>query len=265
MSRLEFTTEQPQVLKRNLHNTLDARVFRRKLALPVFTNCSRFTQRSPSNGALVSYQDDGMGNFVAQTPGVLNTLVKDVGNSLWKETMPDGFTAAYPLNTTGQIASISYRQDAIGNRHTFSYSSGLLSTLQDTVGRIVTFGYASGRLESIQDWAGRRTTFQYDPVSASPKNLLTTVIGPTGCQTVYGYATFTLAGPTSDWLLSRITDPNGYATDYSYDQQRRAVSRSVAGVGVTTYLYQPGFMLTVDAFPNKHPCANSRCPGGDHS
>ena len=57
---------------------------------------------------------------------------------------------------------------------------------------------------------GGRTTFQYDTVSASPKNLLTTVIGPTGCQTPYGYATFTLAGTTSDWLMNKIVDPNGF-------------------------------------------------------
>jgi hypothetical protein len=107
------------------------------------------------NGALVSYQDDGMGNFVAKTPGLLNTLAKDVGDSLWKETTPDGFISAYPLNTTGQITSLSFRQDAVGNLQSFSYSSGLLSTIQDAVGRMVTFGYSGGLLQSIQDWAGR--------------------------------------------------------------------------------------------------------------
>src|SRR5258708_31038854 len=69
-----------------------------------------------ANGALVSYQDDGMGNLLAQTPGVLNILTKDVPNSLLKESTPDGFVTAYPLNTTGQISSITYREDAVGNR-----------------------------------------------------------------------------------------------------------------------------------------------------
>src|SRR5207248_9219510 len=138
------------------------------------------------------------------------------------------------------------REDAVGNRHSFSYSAGLPSTIQDTVGRFVTFGYSGGLLQSIQDWAGRRTTFQFDTASASPKNLLTTVIGPTGCQTAYGYATFTLEGATSDWLLNRITDPNGFATTYLYDQQRRVISRSIAGIALWQYLYQPDFMLTVD-------------------
>jgi len=203
-----------------------------------------------ANGALVSFQDDGMGTFVAKTPGVLNTLTKDVPNSLWKETTPDGFTFAYPLDTTGQISSITYREDAPGNRHTFSYAAGLLSSIQETAGRRVTFTNSGGLVVGIQDWADRRTTFQYDTVTASPKNLLTTVIGPSGCNTVFGHSTFALYKDTSDWFLSKITDPNGFATDYTFDQQRRAVSRSVSGVGRTTFLYNPGFMVTMDALNN---------------
>jgi YD repeat-containing protein len=198
------------------------------------------------NGARVSFLDNGSGTFIAQTPGVLNTLVKDTPNSLWKETTPDGVVSAYPLDTTGQITSLVYAEDAVGNRHTHAYASGLLQTLQDAVGRKVTFGYASGLLQSVQDWADRRTTFQYDTTSASPRNLLTTVTGPTGCQTGYQYSTFTLAGGTSDWLLSGIVSPNGFGTSYTYDQQKRVTKRTVAGVGTTTYLYQPGVMLTVD-------------------
>ena len=53
------------------------------LTLPTIVTFTR------ANGALVSYQDDGMGNFVAKTPGVLNSLVKDVGNTLWKESTTD--------------------------------------------------------------------------------------------------------------------------------------------------------------------------------
>ena len=145
-----------------------------------------------ANGAIVSFQDNGSGTFLPQTPGVLNTLVKDTVDSLWKETTPDGMTTAYPLDTTGQITSVVYQQDAAGNTHSFSYSGGLLQTLQDAVGRFVSFSYSGGLLQDIEDWAGRRTTFQYNTLIASPANLLTTVIGPTGCQTGYQYATFTL-------------------------------------------------------------------------
>jgi hypothetical protein len=108
---------------------------------------------------------------------LINSLVKDTTNSYWKETTPDGRVTAYPLNTTGLVTSVSYAQDAIGNTHTFTYSSGLLQTLQDTVGRLVTFSYnAFGTpyqlLQTIQDWAGRRTTFAYDTKSITTFSLL---------------------------------------------------------------------------------------------
>jgi len=165
------------------------------------------------NGAMVSYQASSAlalppRQFVAQTPGVFNTLVEDMTNNLWKETTPQGKTTAYPRDTVGNITTVSYVQDVIGNTHTYSYSGGLLATIQDAVGRKVSFSYSSGLLQSIQDWAGRVTTFQYDQTSATPRNLLTTVIGPTGCQTAYQYNLVT-GTPSSDWLLTGITDPNG--------------------------------------------------------
>lgn len=80
-------------------------------------------------GAIVTYQDAGGSSFTISTPGNLNTLAKDVPNSLWKETTPDGHVTAYPLNTTGQLTSITYREDAVGNRQTFSYATGLLLDL----------------------------------------------------------------------------------------------------------------------------------------
>src|SRR5579871_1323863 len=124
------------------------------------------------SGAVVSYLDNGSGTFLSQTPGNLNTLVKDTVDNLWKETTPDGKVTAYPLNTTGMITSITYAQDAVGNTHSFAYSGGLLQTLQDSVGRFVTFGYNTSL--------------------AAPRNLLTTQIGPTGCQTQYQHTTFAL-------------------------------------------------------------------------
>src|SRR5580658_8602203 len=137
---------------------------------------------------------------------------------------------AYPLNTTGQITSVAYQQDAVGNLHTYSYSSGYLQSIQDAVGRLVSFSYSGGLLSSIQDWASRTTTFQYNTNSASPLNLLTTMIGPTGCQTQYQHTTFTQysAGTySSAWLLSGIVDPNGNGTSYSFDMQGRAINRVI--------------------------------------
>ena len=200
------------------------------------------------NGALVSYAFNGT-SYVPQTPGCLNSLVQDTTNSYWKETTLDGMLTAYPLNTTGMITSVAYQQDAPGNIHTHSYSSGLLQTIEDSVGRLVTFAYSGGLLSTIQDWANRLTTFQYDTASTAPLNLLTTVTGPTGCQTQYQHATFTQYSGgviTSACYLSGILDPAGNGTSYLYDQQGRAANRIIQGVGIHTYLYQPGAILSLD-------------------
>jgi len=193
----------------------------------VSTNLTAQASGSPAivtmtrgNGALVSFQNNGSGAYVPQTPGLLNTLVQDTVDGLWKETTPQGLTIAYPLNTTGEVTTVSWVADAVGNTHSMAYSSGLLQTLEDAVGRVVSFGYtAGGLLQTIEDWAGRITTFQYNTTLASPKNLLTTVTGPTGCQTEYQYATFTLSTFTNaaayDWMLLGIIDPNGFATSYT--------------------------------------------------
>jgi len=189
------------------------------------------------NGAVVTYQADG-GGFISHTPENLNTLEQDFLNNQWKETTPQGQAMAYPLDTNGAVTSISYAQDAVGNRHSFTYSNGLLQTLQDSVGRFVSFSYeGSGLLEEIQDWAGRRTTFQYDSASIPGKPVLTTVIGPSGCQT--GYAS--VADANGIPRLTQVTDPNGYATTYDYDQAGRVTQRTLVSEGSTTsYNYQAG-------------------------
>ena len=213
------------------------------------TNLTAIASGSPAivtiargNGALVSYQDDGTGNFVSQTPGVLNTLSKNVTAGYWQESTPDGRTTAFPISPTGQVNSIAYAQVAVGNRHIFSYSSGLLQTLEDAVGRFVSFSYSSGLLQSIEDWASRRTSFLYNTTSLPGTPLLATVIGPTGCQTAYQYNNVP--------LLTGITNPNGYQTLYAYDALNRVISRALPGVGTTSYSYAPGMVLIVDALGN---------------
>ena len=140
-------------------------------------------------------------------------------------------------------------QDSVGNITTYNWSLYQLNSIEDPVGRIVSFGYSGSLLSNIEDWAGRRTTFQYDTATANPLNLLTTVTGPTGCQTVYQYATFTqwAAGTySSNWFLSGILDPNGFGTSYGYDMQGRVNARTIQGVGSYNYLYQPTTMMSVD-------------------
>ncbi len=189
--------------------------------------------------------------YINITPGSRNTLVQDTVNNQWVETTPTGHVRRYPLDTAGNTTTIISEQDAAGNLHSYLYGQGLLVAQVDALGRTVTHSYyADGLLQSIMDWAGRITSFAYDVVTAAPLNLLTTVTGPSGCQTAYQYATFALSTSIMasgyDWLLAGITDPNGFSTTYTYDNMRRVATRSVATAGTWHYQYQPTSMTFVN-------------------
>ena len=196
------------------------------------------------NGALVSYTLSG-GVWTARTAGVLNTISVDVTSGDVMETTPEGVSTVYPGNA-GLPQPVSRVQDAVGNIHSYLYSGGKLQNIQDGAGRLVSFLYSGSLLQTIEDWAGRRTTFQFDTVSASPLNLLTTVIGPTGCQTGYQYAKLG-SGHTADWLLTGITDPNGFQTQYTYSAGQQVLTKAVSGAGTTSYAYFTGGMTIENA------------------
>jgi YD repeat-containing protein len=199
------------------------------------------------DSGLVSYQYNSVsGQYVAQTEGLFNSLVQDTTDNLWKETTLDGIVTAYPLDTAGHITSATYIQDAAGNIQTLSYSGGRLASIEEPAGRVVTLAYDTNHLlQSVEDWAGRINTLAYDTTTFSGKPVMTKVTGPTGCVTQYQYSLL-----NGNPQMTGILDPNGYGTSYAYDQQNRVTARTVSGVGVTTYLYQPGAMLEIDAAGN---------------
>jgi hypothetical protein len=69
--------------KQCLFDSLPVPVYRLPLRSPALVTLTR------GNGAMVSFLDNGSGTFIAQTPAVLNGLVKDTPNGLWKETALD--------------------------------------------------------------------------------------------------------------------------------------------------------------------------------
>ena len=65
---------------------------------------------------------------------MLSKVVTDAGKGLWKEIATDGTVTAYPIDSFDNLISFTY----VGNRHSSSYASGLLSTLQDVTGQLVS-------------------------------------------------------------------------------------------------------------------------------
>lgn len=225
--------------------TINVNLFAQASGTPTVVTMTR------GNGSEAVYKDNGSGQFLPLSPGLLNTLEQDSANGLWKETTPDGRVSAYPLDTAGQISPIAYAEDAVGNRHTFSYDGGLLQSLQDAVGRRVTFSYVDffGKsvLDHIEDWAGRRTTFAYaNPTQGKP--VLASVMDAEGYETQHGYEVAASNLPNTPFpRLNRITDPNGHVTTYAYDSNGRIAQRTVAGQGTDVYQYATQKMTKVDA------------------
>lgn len=183
------------------------------------------------DGSGVQYKQAETGNYElsADLSWLGLSLKQEDGH--WVETNGDGVKTFYPVLEDGKTSKVSYIEDAVGNRHTYTYdSNGLLTTLTDTVGRQVTFTYNSNNLLSeITDWAGRKNLFTYDITTNPRKPVLIKVTGPTGCQTKYKH--------NDEGLLSGIVDPNGYETNYQYDKRGRVISRSIVGIGETKYDY----------------------------
>jgi RHS repeat-associated protein len=211
-------------------------------------NCRIFW---PASGgvASITYGDfrqaaytQGGGLFTAvAASGALSTLAYASGK--FTEYAPDGMRMEYeavagaPTDTyllTGVL-------DRSGQRHTYSYSGGLLNTIEVPGGRKATFSYAAGSptslLTGVQDWGNRRWTFQYDA-----DRRLTTFGEPEGCSTGYRYTVMSVGGANTT-LLWTLEDPRGYKTTYSYDAAGR-IQTVAAGTAVWTWTYGPGAQYT---------------------
>lgn len=153
----------------------------------------------------------------------------------YTEHFADGMKLVYATITSGSVTyPLARAEDAYGNRHTYSYSGGLLEAIEAPGGRKATFTYSAGSptslLTGIQDWSGRRWTFGYDA-----DRQLTTLTTPTGCTTKYTYA----AAPNGVTMVSSIEDPRGYRTSYLYDSQGRVISMA-AGTAEWTWSFTAG-------------------------
>jgi len=160
--------------------------------------------------------------------GCTTTVVFD--GTTFKETANDGTQMSYTaqMGVAGDPVtySLSSVKDSVGNTHTYTYLGGVLQSIKVPGGNTVTFNYSAGLVSSIQDWSGRRWSFTYD----ANTNLILSQ-APIGCITQYSY------GQGVDGLLvGSITDPEGYATQYRYDDVGRVVSMQ-SGTAITSWSY----------------------------
>jgi RHS repeat-associated protein len=194
----------------------------------------------------------------ARPPGVAATLTRDAASGAWTLRFDRG-EGRYLFAASGQLSRIADRN---GNELRLAYTAGRLTTLTDTQGRELSFDYAGERLAAVTDAAGRVVRYGYDPggtllVSVTDAaggitrfgytaGLLTSITTPAGRRVEVGYladgsarvASLTRRDAGGDATtalayepaLTRVTDPNGSATRYLWEDRDR-VTRVIDAAG----------------------------------
>lgn len=131
----------------------------------------------PSVNQIFIKQPDGSFSPPVNFP---NTLALVSG--LYRMTTPQGVQTNF--NAAGQISSVVFPN---GVTVSYTYTSGLLTSISNGMGRTLTLSYTSGKLTSVSDGTGRSVSFTVD----------------------------------GSGNLSQFTDANGKNYTYSYDQPGR--------------------------------------------
>ena len=147
------------------------------------------------------------------------------------------------FDASGRLVS---EVDANGNRISYAYSGGDLTSITDTQGRVTTLAYDPSCLlvSSITDPSGRVHRYAYDPLMCG----VTSYTDPAGKVTRYAH-------DATGTLIRQITDPRGNVTKLAYDWEKRVTSIvrvTLNGTGpTTTFTYNAGNTVVTDPNGNK--------------
>jgi|GEM_PF-1141395 len=209
----------------------------------------------PVGSRRVFQPDSRSSAYFAQT-GDRGTLSKV--SSGYTLTEPNGLVYAFSSDGT-----LSYVEDANGNRITASYSGGRLTTLthssgqslelayyntgciksvMDSLSRQTLFTYDNNHLIVSKDYAGRQTTNTYG-TSGVLEHTLQTVAYPGGTHQYYGYN-------SSGLLTSAWRDGNAEKIGIGYDGGKVSVTNAVSSVSKFYYDHRALLVKTEDALGN---------------
>ena len=147
---------------------------------------------------------------------------------------------AFSFGTSPNHALMSIADSTGNNFISFTYgSNSLISCITDTVGRAFTFSYfgTPALLQTISEVSGTCTIQGSTVRSVNYLNngqSLTRVTDPLGRKTYYSYNA-TGSSTVAPWLLSRITYPTQWLTNYTY---------SSAPLGTQANTYRVKFQIT---------------------
>lgn len=163
-------------------------------------------------------------------PTGMNSTLTEAGGDY---TLTDNASGATQVFSSA--GTLLRQEDRNGNRITYAYASGRLTSITDTQGRVVAIARnADGTVASITDSTGRRITYGYD---ASLN--LTQVIDPAFKRVQFAYS-------ASSNNLTQITDAKGERTTLAYDSSRRVTSITRDDGATTTFAYNSASTAVTD-------------------
>lgn len=156
-------------------------------------------------------------------PGITAKLVKD--GAVYR--LEDWFDSVLAFNSDNRA---EYQEDADGNRITFGYTDGSLTTVSNDFNQSLTLNYTGSRIDSVSDSAGRQVSYGYtddDLTSFTDAN-----------EKLWGYGYI-------DSDMTTLTNPLNITTaTNTYDIFGRVATQTVprqSGGDVTYNFYFSGF------------------------
>ncbi|MFA7340620.1 MAG: RHS repeat-associated core domain-containing protein [Candidatus Obscuribacterales bacterium] len=185
----------------------------------------------PYDTSVFVKQPDGTYTAPARNPSTL-TLV----SGAYIVTTPQ--KVKYNFNTSSKIATIVFPE---GVTITFTYTSGVLTSVTNGLGRTLTLNYTSGKLTSVTDGTGRSVSF-----TVNGSNNLTTFVDANAKSTTYQYDN---PGRMTAYLLP-ANPAIAFATNV-YDSLSRVKTQANARGQVWNYYFAGSRTEIVDPLSNK--------------
>ncbi|MDR1478335.1 MAG: hypothetical protein LBJ00_05280, partial [Planctomycetaceae bacterium] len=201
------------------------------------------------SGDSIWFTLNGDGTYTVEDGSETGTVLTN-NNGLIIVTKKDN--SKYYFNSAGFIVT---KIDSMGNAVTYTYdSSDRLSTITSPDHHTTTYQYnAGGLLSSKTDFAGRSTIYGYDNLG---RLVSVTLPDPDGSGELSApVTTYEYLGNTS--LISKITDPAGNTTIYTYNDMKSviAVTRGDRTETFSGYGAAAVTDLSIAGYDSDHPAA----------